>query len=130
VGTSGSDRRLSVHPHLISSQLQSKQSGFLGSCGIEALRSTACQEQWEVTIAPALAGVGSLTGWRAAAVVAHLGSAVGADCLTYYIPQILIPVCSTDSDRDHGPRRRSRLERGLRESSNKTRSSSASFFLL
>jgi hypothetical protein len=90
--TSGSDRRLSAHPHLISSQLQSKQSTLPGSRSIEALRTTACQEHWRVTIQPALPGLGSLSGRGAAVVAAHPGSAVGAvrsspRRLWYTIPQ-------------------------------------------
>jgi hypothetical protein len=50
-----------------------------GIRSIEALTTTACHEQyWEVAIGSALLGLGSLSGWRAAVVAAHLGAAVRA----------------------------------------------------
>ena len=74
---------------------------------IEAfVRTTACQEQWEVTIAPALSGVGSLTGcgvlrrsWRTRVPPSEPSAARRGGCgiqhhfilkVLYTLPEVLV----------------------------------------
>ena len=47
-------------------QLQSTRYSLPGTAVLQALQTTACQEHWEVAIMPALPGLGSLSGQRAA----------------------------------------------------------------
>ena len=77
VRTSASDRAESGRHEQLSWQLQSMRYSLPGTAVLQALQTTACQEHWEVAIMPALPGLGSLSGQRAAPVAAHPGSAVG-----------------------------------------------------